>query len=160
MKYKLRAMKKLFLEFINEQIETNKDPFVDNYLSAVKRNLVSELNNRGMSKKIIYRDYDLAVFNILKDVGLSPNQARVYAFMLANDSMKASPLIDLGIPRTECYHILKSLREKNLIGFAEDKFRIYYVMNKSNPLKGYVDIKRVHLQQVINAHAKLKELLK
>ncbi len=159
MKSAIRAIKKLHLKFVDDQLKINKNKYVIKYLEAVKHNLCVELDMKFKPKERIYRDYNLNISKILVKAGLSHNQAIVYAFMLDNDHIRVKPLLRLGIPRTEGYHLLKSLYEKNIVGVSEDKFKTYYVIDRKNPLKGFIQTRTNDLKHVKQAELKLKDLL-
>lgn len=53
---------------------------------------------------------------LLSKFGLSPNQSRVYLSLSKNGPTTGSALSkSLGIPRTEVYHILKILKQKDCV---------------------------------------------
>ena len=87
--------------------------------------------------------------NLLFKFGLSPNQSKVYLYLNKMGIKTASQLSKtLDIPRTETYHLLKTLQEKGCI------FRIY-----EKPLKfGAVSIEEFFEKWIISEKNKIKKL--
>jgi sugar-specific transcriptional regulator TrmB len=89
--------------------------------------------------------------NLLFKFGLSPNQSKVYLYLNKMGIKTASQLSKtLDIPRTETYHLLKTLQEKGCI------FRIY-----EKPMKfGAVSIEDFLENWIISEKNKIKKLEK
>ena len=87
--------------------------------------------------------------NLLLKFGFSSNQSKVYLYLSKMGTKTASQLSKtLDIPRTETYHLLKTLQEKGCI------FRIY-----EKPMKfGAVSIEDFLEKWIISEKNKIKKL--
>ena len=63
-----------------------------------------------------------SIQTILKKLGLTPNELKVYLYLDKNGSKKASEISqNQKIPRTQIYHILDQLQEKGVVSTIFDK---------------------------------------
>lgn len=72
----------------------------------------------------------------LREIGLKQNEAEIYLFLLQN-GISTPPQIAKGtnIARTNCYNILKSLQEKDVVDLVEKGKRDAYVARDPESLK-------------------------
>ena len=90
------------------------------------------------------------IFKQLKDVGLKKNEAEIYLFLLQN-GVSTPPQIAKGtaIARTNCYNILNSLQEKDVIEQIQKGKRDAYVARDPESLKLDLERKIESIERVL-----------
>ena len=90
------------------------------------------------------------IFRQLKEVGLKKNKAEIYLFLLQN-GISTPPQIAKGtaIARTNCYNILKSLEEKEIIRIIQKGKRDAYIARDPESLKLNLERKLEGLEKVL-----------
>jgi sugar-specific transcriptional regulator TrmB len=82
-------------------------------------------------------------FTLLSKFGLSPNQSKVYLSLTKDGPRTASQLSkSLDIPRTEIYHLLKTLRRKGCVETINQKPMKFGPIMIENFLEKTIDIER------------------
>ena len=83
----------------------------------IKEQIYSEEDPSGENFRLLENS-----FSLLSKFGLSPNQSKVYLSLSKDGPTTASHLSrSLDIPRTEIYHLLKTLRHKGCIETINEK---------------------------------------
>jgi len=88
--------------------------------------------------------------NELKKVGLYKSESTVYLYLLEN-GISTPPQISKGtkIARTNCYNILRSLKDKGLIQEQKRANRKAYLANDPKSLLGSLEKRKQTLRQII-----------
>ncbi|MCR4279020.1 MAG: hypothetical protein NUV81_03945 [bacterium] len=90
-------------------------------------------------------------FPILKEIGLSENEALIYELLVELGPNKASDLVDpSGIGRGNVYNVLQQLQAKGLVIVREGKFQIYEATDPS-ALESLLERKREEMKQTESA---------
>lgn len=86
----------------------------------------------------------------LREIGLKQNEAEIYLFLLQN-GISTPPQIAKGtnIARTNCYNILKSLQEKDVVDLIEKGKRDAYVARDPESLKLSIERKLESIERVL-----------
>lgn len=92
-------------------------------------------------------------FPILKEIGLSENEALLYELLVESGPKKASELVEpSGIGRGNVYNVLHDLRAKELVTVREGKFQLYEAKDPS-ALEPFLERKREELGRIESAFA-------
>jgi sugar-specific transcriptional regulator TrmB len=101
-------------------------------------------------------------FFLLSKFGLSPNQSKVYLSLSKEGPTTASHLSrSLDIPRTEIYHLLKTLRQKGCIETIHEKPMRFGPVAVENFLEKTIDIEKrkiKNLEEILFALKKFRNL--
>ena len=91
-----------------------------------------------------------SVLTQLKGVGLKKNEAEIYLFLLQN-GVSTPPQIARGtaIARTNCYNILKSLQEKDVIELIQKGKRDAFIARDPESLKLNLERKLESIERVL-----------
>src|SRR3989344_3384870 len=91
-----------------------------------------------------------SILRQLKEIGLKKNEAEIYLFLLQN-GISTPPQIAKGtaIARTNCYNILKSLEEKEIIRIIQKGKRDAYIARDPESLKLNLERKLEGLEKVL-----------
>lgn len=91
---------------------------------------------------------DLNLINILTEIGLNNNEARVYLATLELGESTVLPISKKsGIKRTYCYDILTSLTQKGLISFIEKNHRRRYMAEDPKKIEQMLKLKLDNLSE-------------
>ena len=95
----------------------------------------------------------------LSEFGLSPNQSKIYIYLGKFDS-KTAPEVSkaLGLPRTETYHLLKTLQSRGLITAEISAPLRYSVVQIEKALTNLVNIEREKINVLAKHVRKVIEL--
>ncbi len=97
--------------------------------------------------------------NLLFKFGLSPNQSKVYLYLNKMGIKTASQLSKtLDIPRTETYHLLKTLQEKGCIVTLNEKPLKYGSVSIENFLQKMINLEKDKIQKLEEMLVVIKEL--
>ena len=97
--------------------------------------------------------------NLLFKFGLSPNQSKVYLYLLKMGIKTASQLSKtLDIPRTETYHLLKTLQEKGCIVTINEKPLKFGAVSIEDFLQKRIDLEKDKIQKLEELLVVIKEL--
>ncbi len=97
--------------------------------------------------------------NLLFKFGLSPNQSKVYLYLNKMGIKTASQLSKtLDIPRTETYHLLKTLQEKGCIATLNEKPLKYGAVSIENFLQKMINLEKNKIQKLEEMLVLIKEL--
>jgi sugar-specific transcriptional regulator TrmB len=109
------------------------------------------------------REYGLLLedpSSILSKFGLSPNQSKIYLCLNKTGTKTASQLSKtLNIPRTEVYHLLKTLEKKGCIISINQKPRKFRSVGIEVFLKQIINLEKTKIQkleEILFAIQKLK----
>ena len=75
-------------------------------------------------KRVIDRHEQIAnsVYEMLRRLGLTPNESKVYIYLNKNGSKKAKEIAqNQKIPRTQTYHLLAVLQNKGMVAMISDR---------------------------------------
>lgn len=99
-------------------------------------------------------------FTLLSKFGLSPNQSKVYLSLTKDGPRTASQLSkSLEIPRTEIYHLLKTLRRKGCVKTINEKPMKFGPITIENFLEKTIDIEKnkiKYLEEILFTLKKFK----
>ena len=110
--------------------------------------------------------------SILKEVGLTDNEIKVYMVLLKTDSALASEIaIKTNINRTNTYDVLESLVEKGIVSYVIKANRKYFMATDPNRLLAYLKERESKLREqekeieklipsLLSMKAKTKEKIK
>lgn len=88
-------------------------------------------------------------FTLLSKFGLSPNQSKVYLSLSKDGPRTASQLsTSLDIPRTEMYHLLKTLRQKGCVKTINEKPMKFGPITIENFLEKTIDIEKSKIKNL------------
>ncbi|MEJ2259769.1 MAG: helix-turn-helix domain-containing protein [Nitrosopumilaceae archaeon] len=88
-------------------------------------------------------------FTLLSKFGLSPNQSKVYLSLSKDGSKTASQLSkSLDIPRTEIYHLLKTLRQKGCVKTINEKPMKFDPITIENFLEKTIDFEKSKIKNL------------
>ena len=97
-------------------------------------------------------------FTLLSKFGLSPNQSKVYLSLSKDGPRTASQLSkSLDIPRTEIYHLLKTLREKECVKTINEKPMKFGPITIENFLERTIDTEKSKIKNLENILFTLKK---
>ena len=92
--------------------------------------------------------------NFLQKLGVSPNQTKIYLCLTKMGPKTASQLSKiLDFPRTETYHILKTLQEKGFVSTIKQKPLKFVSVSLENFLEKKINLEKIKIK-------KLEETLK
>lgn len=87
-------------------------------------------------------------YQILKNIGLSDGESRVYLALVKIGSTTAGPLTDAsGVSRSKIYHVLDRLVKKGLVGIVIRSKTKYYISESPNRLLIFMDKKEEELKK-------------
>jgi len=120
---------------------TNRDHFfsdIESYINKSKKHLVSGTN--------------------LFKLGFSTNQSKVY-FFLSNEGLKTAPQLStsLGIPRTEIYHLLRKLEEKECIFKIIEKPMKFGAIPIEDFLEKWINMEKIKVKNLEKRLADIKK---
>ncbi len=97
--------------------------------------------------------------NLLFKFGLSPNQSKVYLYLNKMGIKTASQLSKtLDIPRTETYHLLKTLQEKGCIATLNEKPMKFDAVSIQDFLQKMINLEKDKIQKLEEMLVAIKEL--
>ena len=97
-------------------------------------------------------------FTLLSKFGLSPNQSKVYLSLSKDGPRTASQLSkSLDIPRTEIYHLLKTLRKKGCVKTINQKPMKFGPITIENFLERTIDTEKSKIKNLENILFTLKK---
>ncbi len=97
--------------------------------------------------------------NLLFKFGLSPNQSKVYFYLNKMGIKTASQLSKtLDIPRTETYHLLKTLQEKGCIATFNEKPMKFDAVSIQDFLQKMINLEKDKIQKLEEMLVAIKEL--
>ncbi len=92
----------------------------------------------------------MEINQILKNIGLTENESKVYLELLKLGEVLASRIAkETNINRSLVYRILESLKEKGLISFVIKENRSYFSAMNPNNLKKLIEEKRQDLEEIL-----------
>lgn len=108
------------------------------------------------------RDSEFLVENpstILSKFGLSPNQSKVYFYLSKFGNKSASQISQtLDIPRTEVYHLLKTLQEKGCIVSINEKPMKFRAVGIDNFIEKLINLEKAKIQKLEEMLVVVKKL--
>jgi len=97
--------------------------------------------------------------NLLLKFGLSPNQSKVYLYLNKTGTKTASHLSKtLDIPRTETYHLLKTLQKKGCIATLSEKPLKFGAVSTEDFLQKMINFEKDKIQKLEEMLVVIKEL--
>ncbi|MDD5191712.1 MAG: helix-turn-helix domain-containing protein [Candidatus Nanoarchaeia archaeon] len=86
----------------------------------------------------------------LREYGLSENEIQVYVILLkAGESSVQTIAKNAEIPRTTTYHILTSLQQKGLVGYAIKEHIKYFQATRPEILRDILNDKKKHIEEAL-----------
>jgi|APSaa5957512535_1039671.scaffolds.fasta_scaffold68568_2 HTH-type transcriptional regulator, sugar sensing transcriptional regulator len=103
----------------------------------------------------LYFDIRMGAYNVLKEIGLSDGETKVYLALLKRGSSRVAKIKDeTKLHRTTIYDFLEKLQKKGLVSYVVKNNVKYYTGTEPEKLIDYLNEKRLSVENV------LPELLK